>query len=1349
MKYLIDLKKGHFFVLILFLVCSLSLNAYTLRQLSSKNGLSNSAILSISQDRNGFMWFGSCDGLNMFDGLNIRIYKPTNQKNNLSGNLIECILETKEDVSWIQTNYGLDKFNKKQKTVKTYKEVIGKNKLAKSHDDDIYIVKEDNFIYYIQHDQDSLFKYPIKNNALSTLKVVADSNNVLWIFTNDGNCQSYSIDKKGNTLSLKPLPLFEHDKKLKFCFNEENSVYFVDDSYTLYEYDLLTKKKYYIHDLRQEISQNGEISAIIKYHNDYYIGFKTNGLIHLKNISDQKDNYIVNLIDIKSGIFCLTKDKFQDIIWVGTDGQGVYMYYVDSYSVKSTIFNNLTYPINKPVRSLFFDKNNSLWLGSKGDGIVKIDNYAPDKDVKSSKIDHILASNSNLNNNSVFAYAKSNKNILWIGSDDGINYYSYAENKIKKIEITSLDKRIKYVHAICEANDSTLWIATAGEGIIKARIEGTDNDPIITFTKRITLKNGETAYNYFFTIYKENESTIWFGNRGYGVFKLNTLTDQHEAMQFDKDHTNQTLNDIFSIIKTDKGYWFGTSFGLIRLAEEKEQIYNESNGFPNNTIHGILEDGSNNLWLSTNQGIVKFNTIEKTFQIYKQQNELDVIEFSDGAFYKDDASGTLFFGGVNGFVTITKNDFTQNEYMPPILFNNLSIFGKSCNISDFLTGEGEMETLELNYSQNFFSISFTAIDYINGSNYEYLYKLDNLSNSWVENGNSNTTSFTSISPGKYTLYVKYKNRITGKESPVYSLIIEIKPPWYRTNLAYVIYGILLLALIAFCIRLSVKWIKMKREGIISKLNEKQKEEIYESKLRFFTNITHEICTPLTLIYGPCEKIITHKNTDSHIQKYASLIQRNVEKLNTLIQELIEFRRLDSDNKPLDIKEVQVSETSKSIADLFLEIAENKNIAYKKNIPANLYWNTDSIGYARIITNLLSNAFKYTPNNGQVIIDLYTEADNLIFSITNTGKGIQEESLPTIFDRYKVLDDFEKHGQDGLFSRNGLGLAICHNLVKLLHGEIEVKSVPNETTQFKVILPMLPINATDEFINIEPSKLFVDIPITFEQKEQQYDRSKSSVVIVDDDTEMLWFLSEIFAEKYNIVTLNKSEALLHYLKHDQPELIILDLVLPDIDGISLIKTIKSDKFLAYIPIIILSAKNDPEMQVKGVEAGAEMFITKPFNIDYLETVVARFLQRDENLKEYYNSAFSSFDLKDGRLIHKDEKAFFEKILQIIDESISNPELSVEFISSSLGVSTRHLYRKLKNITDKTPSDIIKEYRFKMVERLLVTSNMSVEEIIYKVGFNNRGNFFRLFSQKYGITPKTYREQQSEDVKARNK
>ncbi len=1027
--------------LLLFVFISNDIKAYSLRQFTSKNGLSNSAILSIFQDEKGFMWFGSCDGLNMFDGLNIQVYKPTNGNNNLSGNLIENIAETEKDILWVQTNYGLDRFDKRRKTIKSFKEFKSKNRYAQSKDNDIYII-EDNYLSYYNPRKEQFEKIFIKKRPLdNVIDMVMDTNNVLWIFTNDGKCQSFLIKKKDTKISLYPISLFKHDKQLTYCFHEKSSVYFIDNAYRLYEYDLLSKKKRYIYNLQREMHQHGEVSAIIKHHNDFYIGFKTSGLLRLKKTSGQNNSYEINEIGIKSGIFCLMKDKFQDVIWVGTDGQGVYMYFIDSYSLKSTLFNSLAYPINSPVRALLLDKNKTLWIGTKGDGILKADNYDFEKNLDNN-VDHFLSDNSLLNDNSVYVFAKSRKNILWIGSDNGINYYSYKEKKIKKLDFKVDNHPVRYVHSICEFNDTTLWIATVGEGIIKAKLSGNSEKPVITRAKRIIIDGGKRSCNYFFTSFKENDSIIWFGNRGYGAFKLNTVSGKFDIHRFDKNNNNQTLNDIFSILKNNEGYWFGTSFGLTRLHNGKEQVFNEKNGFPNNTIHGILEDSHNNLWLSTNQGVVKFNLKQMTFQTYKQQSGLEVTEFSDGAFYKDESTGTLLFGGINGFITISENDFSQTAYSPTIQFNKLSIFGKEYNIFNFLTRQNDKEVLELNYEQNFFSVSFTAIDYINGNNYTYLYKLNELSDNWIENGNSNTAAFTNISPGKYTLLVKYRNNITGKESPAYSLIIKIRPPWYRTNLAYLIYIILFALLVYASIRMSVKWFNLKRSSMIERLNRQQREEIYESKLRFFTNITHELCTPLTLIYGPCEKIISRYKSDAYINKYATLILHNAEKLNALIQELIEFRRLESGHKSLDIRKISVSELTANIADSFTELAESKDIDYQIEIDENVFWNSDSNCLSKIITNLISNAFKYAFEHGKIGVKLFIENDALSIHISNTGKGIKEEQLAEIFDRYKILDDFEVQSKKGLSARNGLGLAICHSMVKLLEGEILVTSVPN-------------------------------------------------------------------------------------------------------------------------------------------------------------------------------------------------------------------------------------------------------------------------------------------------------------------
>lgn len=1334
----------------IFLVNPVSIaNTYSLRQYSSKNGLSNSAILSICQDKNGFVWFGSCDGLNMFDGIDFQIYKPTNKQSNLSGNLIETIIETENDIMWVQTNYGLDRFDSRNRTIRTYKDFKGRNKLFKDPQQNLYIVKEDNYLHYYVLSDDSFHSIRIDNLVFEDiLEITIDSNNILWIFSTSGKYHNYALIRDEEYIRLEPRNGFNHDNDILWCFHEENIFYFVDSTHKLYQYNALTKHKEYVYDLSTQISGYGEISSILKCNDDYFIGFKNSGLIQLHHTPQLKTRYTINEIDIKSGIFCLVKDRFQDIIWVGTDGQGVFMYFMSQHTIKSTLFSAMEHPINNPVRALFIDKERSLWIGTKGDGIIKIPDYNIITNTGNPSV-HYLSSNSNLKNNSVYTFAESQKDILWIGSENGINYYSYKENKIKDIPLTINNKEIKYIHSICEFNDSTLWIATVGEGIIKARLTGSDDNPILTVTQRFIFNNGKSSSNYFFTSYQENDSIIWFGNRGYGAYRINNNTHEINTIVFDEDDTNQTLNDIFAITQTDEGYWFGTSYGLAHLQGERKTIFNETNGMPNNTIHGMLKDKQNNLWLSTNQGVVQLNISQNTFRTYKQQNELEITEFSDGAHFKDPLTGILLFGGVNGYITIIENDSAERYIKPIIHFNRLSIFGKEFNIYDFIRDYHGRKVLQLNYSQNFFSVAFTAIDYINGKDFTY-YKLKELSN-WIEVGASNHASFTNISPGNYTLLVKYRNNITGEESEESSLFIRIMPPWYRTNLAYFIYSLLFILIIVCVGRIALYWYKLKQSNILEKLNRQQREEVYESKLRFFTNITHELCTPLTLISGPCEKIITYTGTDKYIQKYASLIKINAEKLNSLIQELIEFRRLETGNKKVNITKVPVSDLVQNVAASFIEYAESKGYEYTVEITNNIMWNTDSGCLNKIITNLISNAFKYTSDNGKISVKLYTRSEKLYIAVSNTGKGIKEGDIHKIFDRYTVLDSFEEQSRKGFSPRNGLGLAICNSMVKLLEGEIQVKSILNDITTFTVILPQLQANKfviAKEFISTQmnvPLEI-INEPTAFfaPSVTPQIDHTKQTVMVIDDDVSMLWFVSQIFADKYNVVSINKSTEVLSSLKKELPDIIISDIMMPDMDGISLLKIIKQDKLLKHIPVVLLSAKNDTDEKVHGIESGAEAYVTKPFNVEYLEKIVARLLIREEELKEYYTSPLSAFEITQGKLTHVEDKEFFEKMFKIIDENISNPDLSIDFISSLLGVSSRQLYRKSKKITSQTPNDIIKEQRLSRVERLLITSNLSVDEIMYKTGFNNRGHFFKVFSQRFGTTPKSYRDKKKNEA-----
>lgn len=1346
------MKNKHYFPQVSLLICILCcfphlIHAYSLRQFSNKNGLSNSAILSLYQDHQGVIWIGSCDGLNIFDGTNIHVYNPVNPtKAPLSGNLINDIMETEKDVLWIQTNYGLDRLDTKLQTSKSFTEFKDKNYMAKSRDNDLFIVKDDGYIYYYQPEKQLFQKLEIPQIAFGhVLSTIIDKNNILWVFTSNNDTRSYQIIKNKEEIALTPNNLFKHSEQLLWAFAEEDLVYFIDKTYSLYEYDFGNQQQYFIADLKAEVETRGEVSSIIKQQNDYYIGFKSSGLIVLKYMSDQKIKYQMQDTEIHSGIFCLMKDKYQDIVWIGTDGQGVYMYFNDTFSITNTLLDTPVYQINNPVRTVYYDEEQTLWIGTKGGGILRIRNYSPETNAAVS-FDRISISNSTLTDNTVYCFAPGSANRLWIGTENGLNYYSYQNKQLKAFTVIADGKKVKYVHSINELNDTTLWVSTVGEGIVKVILDKAGSSPSVKSATRIVLDDGRMASNYFFTSFQENDSILWFGNRGYGAYRLNVETEQLTPYRFDNVVNSQTANDIFAIYKNEKGYWLGTSSGLLHFNEDYSHYHDRADLFSNNTVHGILEDQQNNLWISTNQGLVRFNPKTNTGQTYDRENGLEVTEFSDGAFYKDSRTETLFFGGTNGFVTVKPNAYIMADYMPQINLKGLSIFGKEYNIHDFLHDKKGKKILQLDYSRNFFCIDFMAIDYINGNNYSYSYKLDEVSSQWIESGTSASAIFSNLAPGQYTLLVKYKNNMNGKECEPQKLLIQITPPWYLSNWAYILYFILIALFCILAVYRIVHQYRRKQHRMIEKLNREKKEEVYESKLRFFTNITHEFCTPLTLIYGPCEKILAYPQSDSYIRKYGKMIQQNTEKLNGLILELLEFRRLETGHKVLSIQRLSVSDKLRNIAESFCELAENKNLNYRLDIEPDIEWNTDISCFNKIVNNLISNAFKYTPEEGNITIGLKVENQLLTLNISNSGKGIAKENLAKIFDRYKILDSFEMNGKN---SRNGLGLAICKNMVTLLNGEINVSSIQNEITTFTVTLPELSPTAQEAET---PQKVYATGPLNtntepmeLEQTTVNFDTSKHTVMIIDDDPSMLWFVSEIFVDKYNVLSFNNAAEALTSLELKQPDLIISDVMMPEIDGLSFAQKIKQNKLWSHIPLILLSALHHEDDQVKGIEAGAEVYVTKPFNVKYLEKVVYRLIKRESDLKEYYSSIFSSFKVENGNCIHKEDQEFLDKVIETIEKNITNPDLSVELLSSDLGYSTRQFYRKLKPITDKSPADIIKEYRLTMAERLLLTKNYTIEEIMDKTGFNNRGTFYKLFSQRFGMPPRQYREQQKDSVK----
>lgn len=1333
MKTLINLA----IILFLLHVSGQPVYAYNLRKINNREHLSSSTITSLYQDQRGLMWIGTGSGLNTYDGRNVAVYQAADNSKNLTGNQIVDMLGTDDHVLWIHTYYGLNRIDRNTNTLETFDMFNRVSFSAKDSRGNVFLIQGNNSLYYLLKGEkqfDQLYMPDLI--AADMLGFFIDGNDLIWIVRSNGHnlCYSIQINDQGN-LMLKQEKGYQHKSSLLYCFHDENNIFFyIDADYRLYEFNTSTRQGKFIADLDSLLGNNSMVSSLVKFHDEYFVGLKTDGLSVLRK---HENGYFIEKIPALGGIRCLLKDNHQDIVWIGTEGQGVYTYSVNQYSIKSTLLNDFTLNIRQPVSALFVDKDNTLWIGSKGDGILKIYDYNAKSNILECVSEHLTAANTPLRDNFIHSFSKSRQGNLWIGSEEGLSYYLNTDREIRRIAFTDGSAAIKHISAVYE-QDSILWVTSRGMGIIKASIQWIAGSPSLKVMERFAVKEDDAFTNNFSGIYPENDQTIWFTNKSEGAFKINTGTSKIERVNFEES----TLNEVNTIAKSRQNtYLIGTNFGFVKYNAGNYTVLSETNTFPNHVIHGILQESYAVYWLSTNRGIVYYNSDQEAFRTYDHLDGIAVVEFSDGAYFRDEQNGTLFFGGINGFVTINRNFYDEaQDYMPPIYFNHLTIFGKEYPIQEFLSGRGGSSVLELAHDQNFFSISFDAIDHLNGNNHVYYYKFNGINNQWIKSENANAISFTNLNPGEYQLLVKYYNRVLGKESYIYGINVKILPPWYQSAWAYFVYVLLTIGSVLSVVGVLIVRSRKRKADMLQKLEQQHKEKIYESKLQFFTNIAHEFCTPLTLIYGPCSRILSQNNANSGVSKYAAVIQQNAERLNALIRDLIDFNRIESGYKKPRITRLYLSEIVNKITKSFSDLAESQNIKFDKDIPPAISWNSDKDFIITIITNLLSNAFKYATHDKEVSIKVSTIGNELCLKISNTGKGIKEKDIPRVFDRYSILHDFEYQDKSTLWPRNGLGLAISYNMINLLEGTIAVESIPDEWTHFEVRLPCLKVDQEEKITYPAPlmSTFKPEPHVITGFPAYKFDGSKPTMMVIDDDPEIRWFIGDLFAADFNIIPAGNGMDAMDMLEDVHPDIIICDVVMQGVDGIELTKKLKLNGKTAHIPLILLSAKHTIEEKIAGIDAGAEIYITKPFHVAYLKSAVKQLMDRKETLKDYFASPLSAFELVSGKLTHREHKKFIKDILHIINKNLLNKDLTANFIAAKMNMSMRSLYRQVEAISDIDITDMIQECRLNRAADLLVKSKLTIDEIVFRSGFTNRSSFYRVFAKKYGCTPTAYRK-----------
>ncbi|MCS3283312.1 response regulator [Bacteroides salyersiae] len=534
-----------------------------------------------------------------------------------------------------------------------------------------------------------------------------------------------------------------------------------------------------------------------------------------------------------------------------------------------------------------------------------------------------------------------------------------------------------------------------------------------------------------------------------------------------------------------------------------------------------------------------------------------------------------------------------------------------------------------------------------------------------------------------------------------------------------------------------------------RIKEEQKEKMYESKLNFFANVTHELYTPLTLINGAVDQI-RKGEINQNTRKYLSVLHNNVLSLNELIQEILDVRKIEEADINLSVlKNICLSEIFDKLLASFSVLAGQNSIEFITSVPDNLYWNTDSKGFRKIISNLLSNALKYTPVGGYVKLTVTVENNILKIVVRNSGKGIEPSKLSSIFDRNCILEETDVNANNQMTARNGLGLYICYSIVKMLKGEITVNSVVNEYTEFVITLPnqvqneipntneqpivKVSVNLVDEDNTEKVSKIDINSVV---------EASVPHVLIVDDNKDIVELVADLLSPYCQTLKAFSVKEALGLLKKQTPSLVITDIMMPEIDGFSFIRMLREDKYCKRLPIIALSAKTDNLDQVKGYELGVDAYITKPFSSDVLISVVCRFLTNKVEMKNYYDSVDSSFEYIHGKLLHQKDKKFIEDVLDIIKENISNSELGPELIANQMKTSTRNLYRQMKKIIEISPTELVKDYKLSYAAKLLITTNLSVKEIIYKIGITNKSYFYNEFFKKYQLSPKQYKGMKAE-------
>ncbi|MBS1918596.1 MAG: helix-turn-helix domain-containing protein [Bacteroidetes bacterium] len=1391
-----ELKKR----LLLFLMSFLCIytyaqyNQFQFSRLDITQGLSQNEVNCIFKDSKGFLWFGTMTGLNRYDGYEFKVFRnDLNDSLSLSDNYISQIFEGPENKLWIFTKTGLNIYD--PATEKFYRNPKPFLKALNIPDLNISsIIKDGNGNYWFAHRTNGLYKYTTSTHAVthfykkqnnadalysdSVSSLATGPNGSLWVIYNDAVVDK--IDDESNRIVYRNFYICK-----LFSSRQADYHLFADAQNQLWVYVLGNNPIGVIY----FDPSTGSLKHIEKKDNG--IGLNTNlvngvvqdesGLIWIAtdhggiNLLDKKDfsiRYLLNREDdeksiSQNSIISLYKDN-SGIIWIGTFKKGISYYHghINKFPLYKKLLSNPSSLSYNDVNRFVEDAKGNLWIGTNGGGLI----YFNRLEGRFTQYKHNASDAQSLCNDVVVSLWIDHDQKLWIGTYfggldcfDGKKFIHYKHNDADPASIG--DNRI---WEIFEDSQQRLWIGTFDAGV---ELYDRKKNNFIHYRPFITSNPLRSRYIDAFA--EDAKGNLWIGTST-GIDVLDKQLQKFIHYGLDPANPSKSISNdnVICLLNDKRGWmWIGTRDGLNILdpSTKKIKTLRASDGLPDNTILTMLEEDNHHIWLSTPNGLcdITVGTDKKTgelifqFQNYDENDGLQGREFNENAALKTKA-GELIFGGANGFNLFNAQNIVNNNQQASVILTGLQMFNKDVAIGEKLNGHivleksiTESKEITLRHNENVFSIEFAALDFPAKKKIRYAYMLEGFSNDWlVADGKTRKATFTNLDPGNYTFRVKTSREdgSWGNEATV--LAIKILPPFWKTPVAYFIYAVLIISGLFFARRVILQRAKM-RFAIEHERKEAQRlHELDMMKIKFFTNVSHEFRTPLSLILSPLDKIIKD-TSEQHQKNQFQLIHRNARRLLNLVNQLLDFRKMEVQELKLHATKGDVAKFIKDISYSFTDLAEKKNIQFNyKSAVASFITKFDHDKIERILFNLLSNAFKFTHEHGNVDMQVEAQQTNdddtslFIIKIKDTGIGIPAEKQEKIFERFfqnEVPGEMMNQG-------SGIGLSITKEFVKLHGGAISVESEVDKGSTFIVTIPFKEsrINIPEILLQEEDAKIKNtddehEEPVVQQAVKNKDTKNKKPVILlVEDNEDFRFYLKDNLRQFFSIEEAANGKEGWQRALAVHPELIVSDISMPVMDGIDFCKKVKADKRTSFIPVILLTALMGDEQQLKGLETGASDYITKPFNFEILLSKIKNLLGQQAKAKQTFQKQVqvSPSEIKTESA---DEK-FIRQALALVEENMSNDRFSVEEMSRDLFMSRVALYKKILSLTGKTPVEFIRSIRLKRAAQLLEKSTLTISEIAYDVGFNNPKYFSKYFKEEYGMLPSAYQAQKKkEDIK----